>query len=82
MTRPMIASLSPAAYASALSKKLQPASYAVCMHSIARSSFIWLSNVTQLPNESTDTCRPLRPSRRYSILSLADLLAIGVSVCC
>ncbi len=67
MTRPMIASLSPPAYASALSKKLQPASWAACMHSSAMSSFSWLSNVTQLPKEMTDTWRPLRPSRRYFI---------------
>src|SRR3954454_21127375 len=35
------------------------------MHSIARSSLIWVSKVTQLPNDSTDTCNPLRPRRRY-----------------
>ena len=37
------------------------------MHSIARSSFIWVSNVTHDPNDSTDTLIPVRPSRRYSI---------------
>ena len=51
----MIASLCPPAYASALSKKLHPASYAACMHSSASLSSSWVSNVTQLPNDSTLT---------------------------
>ena len=41
------------------------------MHSIARSSFIWASNVTHDPNDSTDTLIPVRPSRRYSICVMA-----------
>ena len=67
---PMIVSLLPPAYASALSKKLQPASPAAAMHSSARSVSSWVSNVTQLPNDSTLTLRPVLPSRRYSIFGL------------
>src|SRR5262245_56658994 len=47
------------------------------MHSIARSSFIWLSNVTHEPNDSTDSLSPVRPSRRYSIsATMAETLRV------
>lgn len=65
---PMIASLRPPAYASALSKKLHPESCAACMHSIAARVASCVSNVTQLPNPSTLTLTPELPSLRYSIL--------------
>src|SRR3954468_23193112 len=45
------------------------------MQSIARSSLSWLSNVTQLPNDSRDTCKPLRPTRRYFIFLLSAMPA-------
>ena len=71
----MIASLLPPAYASALSKKLQPASSAACMHSSASVSSSWVSNVTQLPNDRTLSLMPVRPSRRYSILDFLALVS-------
>ena len=36
----------------------------------------WVSNVTQLPNDSTLTLRPVLPSRRYSIFGLT----VGVAM--
>ena len=45
----MIVSASPAAYASALSKKFTPASNAVRIISKATSSPTWVPNVTQAP---------------------------------
>ena len=60
----MIVSLRPAAYDSALSKKLHPASCAACMHSSAWSVSICKSNDTHDPNDSTDTLIPVRPNRR------------------
>ena len=72
----MIVSLLPPAYTSALSKKLQPASWAACMHSSARFVSSCVSNVTQLPKLSTLTLMPERPSRRYSIC----LFGIAMSV--
>ena len=75
----MIASLSPPAYASALSKKLHPASCAACMHSSASVSSSWVSNVTQLPNDSTLTLMPARPSRRYSMLDFFCVLVPGMA---
>ena len=41
-TSPMMRSLSPAAYTSALSKKLTPRSHAAAMHSIAAFVSSWL----------------------------------------
>ena len=78
-TRPMIASLLPPAYTSALSKKLHPASWAACMQSSARLSSSWVSNVTQLPNDSTLTLMPVRPSRRYSISVVLGMSAMATS---
>ncbi len=66
----MIDSLLPPAYASALSKKLHPASPAAAMQSTASEVSSCVSNVTQLPNDNTLTLRPLLPSRRYSIFGL------------
>jgi hypothetical protein len=55
MASPMIRSDSPPAYTSALSKKLTPASLAICRHSAARSRSTWDPKVTQEPNERTLT---------------------------
>ena len=60
---PMISSLLPAAYTSALSKKFTPASQAAAMHSRAAPVSSWLPYVTHEPNESSLTLRPERPSR-------------------
>ena len=62
--RPITRSASPFAYASALSKKLTPASWAARMHASAPSSPTWLPNVTQAPNDSSLTFSPARPSLR------------------
>ena len=61
---PMISSLLPAAYTSALSKKFTPGSHAAAMHSRAAPVSSWLPYVTHEPNESSLTLRPERPSRR------------------
>ena len=46
------------AYASALSKKLQPASKAAAMASRAGPTSIWWSNVTHAPNDRAETLSP------------------------
>ncbi len=63
-TSPMISSLLPAAYTSALSKKFTPRSHAAAMHSRAAPVSSWFPYVTHEPNESSLTLRPQRPSRR------------------
>ena len=61
----MIRSDSPPAYASALSKKLTPASSRGRQAVAARLGVELVPNVTHEPNDRTLTCRPVRPSRRY-----------------
>src|SRR6478752_4959925 len=67
MALPMIRSDSPPAYASALSKKLTPASRATDRQSRARLVSSWPPKVTQEPKDRTLICKPVRPIRRYSI---------------
>src|SRR5262245_62083222 len=77
MARPMICSLLPPAYDSALSKKFTPASRAAVRQALARLESSWFPNVTQLPNDSTLTFSPQRPKRRYSIV-----VSVAMSVSC
>src|SRR6056297_158253 len=79
-TSPMIVSLLPPAYASALSKKLQPASPAAAMQSRARLLSSWVSKVTQLPNDSTLTLSPVLPRRRYSMLGFTAGVAMSATL--
>src|SRR3546814_1339170 len=67
MACPMIRSDSPIAYASALSKKFTPASWAASMQSRALPTSSWLPKLTQEPNDSTLTWRPDLPNRRCSM---------------
>src|SRR5579863_4383770 len=73
----MIRSDSPPEYASALSKKLTPASPAASMHSTASPVSSCGPKVTHEPNDSTLTLRPVRPSRRYSISIVQPLSSVG-----
>src|SRR5215203_1780482 len=67
MASPMMRSASPRLLASALSKKLTPASRAVCNNSMASSFWTWVPNVTHEPRERTLTLTPAWPRRRYSM---------------
>ena len=55
MASPMMRSDSPPAYASALSKKLTPASLAAARQSRARPVSSWAPKLTHEPNERTLT---------------------------
>src|SRR5437762_2313658 len=63
----MTRSDSPPSYDSALSKKFTPASYAACRQSVASATPTLPPNVTHEPSDSTLSCKPERPSRRYSM---------------
>src|SRR5665213_584155 len=78
MASPMIRSDSPPAYASALSKKFTPASYAAARQSSARLPASCGPNVTQDPKDRTLTFRPVPPRRRYSISMVTPLVLGGV----
>ena len=47
------------------------------MQSRARPVSSWVPNVTHEPNDSTLTCSPERPSRRYSIAMPSSLSSPG-----
>ena len=49
---------------------------AAAMQSSARLLSSWVSKVTQLPNDSTLTCSPVLPRRRYSMLGFT----VGVAM--
>src|SRR5262245_47925308 len=70
----MIRSLSPPAYASALSKKFMPPWYAASRHSTAAPVSSWAPNDTHDPNDRTLTWRPDRPNRRYCMSAMPPTL--------